>query len=103
MAGPVLVPLCGPCTSGKKGKATITAGVANALELGRAYVNLHTAKNAAGEIRGQVKLRQEDERRRSAAADRRRRLAPVAARSGRRHRRRARHRLLIRQRLVEAA
>ncbi len=56
VAGPVLVPLCGPCTSGRKGKASITAGVANALELGRAYVNLHTAKNAAGEIRGQVKL-----------------------------------------------
>jgi hypothetical protein len=56
VAGPVLVPLCGPCTSGKKGKASITAGVADALERGRAYVNLHTAKNAAGEIRGQVKL-----------------------------------------------
>jgi CHRD domain len=56
VAGPVVVPLCGPCTSGKKGKASITAGVAEALERGRAYVNLHTAKNAGGEVRGQVKL-----------------------------------------------
>ena len=56
VAGPVLVPLCGPCTSGKKGKATIPNSVAEALERGRAYVNVHTTKNAAGEIRGQVKL-----------------------------------------------
>ena len=56
IAGAVVVPLCGPCTSGKKGKATITNSVAEALERGRAYVNLHTAKNAAGEVRGQVKL-----------------------------------------------
>ena len=27
-----------------------------ALESGKAYVNVHTAKNAAGEIRGQVKV-----------------------------------------------
>ena len=56
IAGPVLVPLCGPCTSGKKGKATIPNSVATALERGRAYINVHTAANAAGEIRGQVKL-----------------------------------------------
>ena len=55
-AGAVLVPLCGPCTSGKKGRATITKSVATLLERGSAYVNVHTAKNAAGEIRGQVKF-----------------------------------------------
>jgi hypothetical protein len=56
VAGPVLVPLCGPCTSGRTGRATITKAVSELLERGRAYVNVHTAKNAAGEIRGQVKL-----------------------------------------------
>ena len=56
VAGPVIVVLCGPCTSGKTGKGTIKASVAQALESGRAYVNVHTAKNAGGEIRGQVKL-----------------------------------------------
>jgi hypothetical protein len=61
VAGPVLVPLCGPCTSGKKGKATISKAIAEALERGRAYVNVHTAKNAAGEIRGQVKLTRKTE------------------------------------------
>lgn len=56
VAGPVIVPLCGPCKSGQKGKATISAAVIKALESGKAYVNVHTAKNAAGEIRGQVKV-----------------------------------------------
>ena len=55
-AGPVIVPLCGPCKSGQKGKATISESVIKALEAGKAYVNVHTAKNAAGEIRGQVKV-----------------------------------------------
>jgi hypothetical protein len=56
VAGPVIVPLCGPCRSGQKGKATISESVIKALEAGKAYVNVHTAKNAAGEIRGQVKV-----------------------------------------------
>ncbi len=55
-AGPVIVPLCGPCKSGQTGKATISGAVIKALESGKAYVNVHTAKNAAGEIRGQVKV-----------------------------------------------
>jgi len=29
--------------------------VLTALEAGRAYVNVHTAKNPAGEIRGQIR------------------------------------------------
>jgi hypothetical protein len=32
----------------------IPKAVVDALEDGEAYVNVHTAKNAAGEIRGQV-------------------------------------------------
>ena len=34
----------------------ISRAVADALERGLTYVNVHTAKNAAGEIRGQLKL-----------------------------------------------
>ena len=54
-AGPVLVALCGPCHSGQSGSAVIPAAAATAIEQGAAYVNVHTAKNAGGEIRGQVK------------------------------------------------
>jgi CHRD domain-containing protein len=54
VAGPVIVPLCGPCRNGQVGKVTITEGTISKLESGNAYVNVHTAKNAAGEIRGQV-------------------------------------------------
>ena len=54
-AGPVLVPLCGPCTSGKSGKVAISKAANVAIGAGVTYVNIHTAKNAAGEIRGQVK------------------------------------------------
>jgi hypothetical protein len=55
-AGPVAVPICGPCRNGQTGKVHITKAVVAALEGGNAYVNVHTAKNAAGEIRGQVKV-----------------------------------------------
>jgi hypothetical protein len=54
-AGGVMVPLCGPCRSGQRGTATITHAQLRTIEIGRAYVNVHTAKNTAGEIRGQVK------------------------------------------------
>lgn len=53
-AGPVIVPLCAPCRSGRAGRATVSASVLNALESGRTYVNVHTLKNPAGEIRGQL-------------------------------------------------
>jgi CHRD domain len=53
-AGPVIVPLCAPCRSGASGRATVSESVLDALESGRAYVNVHTRKNAAGEIRGQL-------------------------------------------------
>jgi hypothetical protein len=55
-AGPVAVTLCGPCQSGAKGTAPVTAAVRKALLNGTAYVNVHTARNGAGEIRGQVAL-----------------------------------------------
>jgi hypothetical protein len=53
-AGPVIVPLCAPCRSGAHGRATVTATVLDALESGKTYVNVHTPKNPAGEIRGQI-------------------------------------------------
>ena len=54
VAGPVVVPLCGPCRNGQVGKATITEKTISAIETGKAYVNVHTAKNLGGEIRGQI-------------------------------------------------
>ena len=58
VAGPVIVPLCGPCKNGQTGVSKISKSVVAALEGGRAYVNVHTAKNAAGEIRGQVSVKE---------------------------------------------
>lgn len=52
--GPVVVPLCGPCTSGQTGTATLTATELAAFKKHLLYVNVHTAKNPAGEIRGQL-------------------------------------------------
>ncbi|MGH3073149.1 MAG: CHRD domain-containing protein [Gaiellaceae bacterium] len=54
VAGPVRVALCGPCRSGATGRATVRGATLAALEAGRAYVNVHTARNPAGEIRGQI-------------------------------------------------
>jgi len=55
-AGNVIVPLCPPgCRSGKSGTTTVKKDVRDAIEHGLTYVNVHTAKNKAGEIRGQVK------------------------------------------------
>jgi hypothetical protein len=54
VAGPVVVPLCGPCVSGAHARVVVTARVRAALLSRTAYVNVHTAKNPAGEIRGQV-------------------------------------------------
>jgi hypothetical protein len=52
--GPVVVPLCGPCTSGQTGKASVPASLFAALTAQTAYVNVHTAKNPDGEIRGRI-------------------------------------------------
>jgi hypothetical protein len=53
-AGPVLVPLCGPCTSPASGTATVTQAQITDMVAGKDYVNVHTAKNPNGEIRGQI-------------------------------------------------
>ncbi len=54
VAGPVSVSLCGPCRNGATGRATVSGPALVALEAGRAYVNVHTPRNQAGEIRGQI-------------------------------------------------
>lgn len=55
-SGAVLVALCGPCTNGQRGSARISHAQLRTIRAGRSYVNLHTPKNPAGEIRGQVKF-----------------------------------------------
>ena len=54
-AGGVMLALCGPCRNGQRGAANITHAQLRTIRAGGAYVNVHTAKNAAGEIRGQIK------------------------------------------------
>ena len=54
VAGPVVIPLCTPCTSPVTGAATLTADQVKDVLSGKYYVNVHTAKNPAGEIRGQI-------------------------------------------------
>jgi hypothetical protein len=54
VAGPVTVPLCNPCTSPVSGTTVLTADQVKDLLAGKTYANVHTAKNPAGEIRGQI-------------------------------------------------
>jgi hypothetical protein len=53
-SGPVVVPLCGPCKSPVKGTAKFSAALLKDLKTHKLYVNVHTAKNPNGEIRGQL-------------------------------------------------
>jgi hypothetical protein len=53
-AGAVRVGLCGPCRSGTRGSTRIDAKTLNAILAGTTYVNVHTTRNAAGEVRGQI-------------------------------------------------
>ncbi len=53
-AGGVAVALCGPCRSVARGTTRVNAKTVTALLAGRSYVNVHTSRNAAGEIRGQI-------------------------------------------------
>jgi phosphoribosylformylglycinamidine (FGAM) synthase-like enzyme len=57
VAGNVLIALCGGnCHPGMRGTATFASNVVDKIERGQTYVNVHTGKNPAGEIRGQVKV-----------------------------------------------
>lgn len=51
---PPVVPLSGSLESPIKGKAILTAAQVSDLIAGNWYLNLHTAANPGGEIRGQV-------------------------------------------------
>lgn len=53
----VVVPMTGSLVSPIKGSATLTPAQAADLRAGRWYVNLHTAAQPNGELRGQVNLR----------------------------------------------
>jgi hypothetical protein len=50
----VLLPFSGNLASPIKGSATLTDAQISDLEAGRTYMNLHTADNKGGEIRGQL-------------------------------------------------
>jgi CHRD domain-containing protein len=50
----VLVPFSGDLASPIKGSAPLTDAQISDLETGKLYVNLHTADNKPGEIRGQL-------------------------------------------------
>lgn len=54
VSGNVVVPLCGPCKSPRHGTATLSAALLKDLKVHKLYVNVHTAKNPNGEIRGQL-------------------------------------------------
>jgi hypothetical protein len=53
-AGSVLITLCEPCKSGATGTAKLTTAQMSAFKKHLLYVNVHTAKNSGGEIRGQI-------------------------------------------------
>ena len=61
-AGNVLVALCAaparPCRSGMTGRVHVNHATFDALEKRATYVNVHTAKNPAGELRAQLKISQ---------------------------------------------
>lgn len=55
-AGPVIARLCSPCRSGAQRTTAVNGQPArNAILSGEAYIDVHTAKSPAGEIRGQLR------------------------------------------------
>lgn len=53
-AGDVVVPICTPCTSPVAGTVSVSRSVQKDFAEHLLYVNVHTVKNPAGEIRGQL-------------------------------------------------
>jgi len=59
-SGPIVVPLCTStktCTSPIKGTKKLTKSFITTMRKGDSYVNVHTAKNPGGEIRGLLKVK----------------------------------------------
>jgi len=54
VSGNVLIPLCTPCKSPVTGTVTVSTAVQKDFTKHDLYVNVHTVKNPAGEIRGQL-------------------------------------------------
>jgi len=54
VSGNVVVPLCAPCKSPVTGTVTVSAALQKDFAKHLLYVNVHTAKNPNGEIRGQL-------------------------------------------------
>jgi hypothetical protein len=54
VSGNVVVPLCTPCKSPVTGTVTVSAALQKDYGKHLLYVNVHTAKNPNGEIRGQL-------------------------------------------------
>jgi hypothetical protein len=52
--GPAFKTLCRQCYSAAHGTLTLTSSQVDSMLRGRAYVNIHTARNSLGEIRGQI-------------------------------------------------
>jgi CHRD domain len=54
--GPAFVFLCSPCISGAHGTSFFSPSELALVRQNRLYVNVRTARNPAGEIRGQVRI-----------------------------------------------
>lgn len=53
-AGPVVLRLCGPCTTPVSGRVKLTSTEVAQLNGKKLYVNVRTSRNANGEVRGQA-------------------------------------------------
>ena len=54
--GAALVHLCSLCKSGATGSSYFSPPELKLVRAGKVYVNIRTAKNPSGEVRGQVRV-----------------------------------------------
>jgi len=55
--GPILIRVCGPCTSGRSGVAKLKVGTANQFTTGNSWVTVITTTYPNGVVRGQIRKR----------------------------------------------